>query len=170
MAGQRGPIGTPPHIRAVRDGEPSPEPRTPPPAPAEGHGKSRFEPPDWLSAEAKRAFRRLVVDIDAAWPGTLARFDTMALAVLSEHYAVLQAAAREMRADGNKPELTPADPKNADRTRKNPAWQIFRESSAAFLSVAKEYGLTLSSRLRLELDAGAPPLGDEDDEDLDAVL
>lgn len=166
---RHGPVPTPPHIRAVRDGEPTPPPRVPPVAPAEGTGKSRFAPPAWLSSDAKAAFKRLVIDIDAAWPGTLARFDTMALAVLAEHYAVLQAAAREMRADGNKPEPTSPDTQHANRTRKNPAWQIFREASAAFLAVSKEYGLTLSSRLRMELDAGAP-LGDEDDEDLDAVL
>lgn len=165
-----GPVPTPPHIRAVRDGEPAPAPRMPPAAPAEGSGKSRFAPPAWLSVDAKAAFKRLVIDIDAAWPGTLARFDTMALAVLAEHYAVLQAAAKEMRADGNRLDVTPEDPTQAGhRTRKNPAWQIFREASAAFLAVSKEYGLTLSSRLRMELDAGAP-LGDEDDEDLDAVL
>lgn len=169
MAGQRGPIGTPPHIRAVREGEPTPEPRVPPVGPPDGSGKARFEPPEWLSAEGKRAFRRLVIDIDSAWPGTLARFDTMALAVLAEHYAVLQSAAKEMRATGNTPDVAPEDPKQGGRTRKNPAWQIFREASSAFLAVAKEYGLTLSSRLRMELDAGAP-LGDEDDEDLDAVL
>lgn len=168
MAGQRGPIGTPPHIRAVREGEPAPAPRTPPVAPPEGSGKARFEPPAWLSSDAKTAFRRLVIDIDAAWPGTLARFDTMSLAVLAEHYAVLQAAAKAMRHDKTV-EVTLPDGRREGQERKNPAWQIFREASNAFLAVAKEYGLTLQSRLRMELDAGAP-LGDEDDEDLDAVL
>lgn len=167
--GRTGKIPTPPRLRALREGEPAPEARTPPVGPEDGHGKSRFEPPDWLSVDAKRAFRRLVIDIDAAWPGTLARLDVMALAVLAEHYSVLQAAACEMRAAGNKPELTPADPNQGGRTRKNPAWQIFREASSAFLALSKEYGLTLSARLRMELDAGAP-LADEGDDDLDEVV
>jgi P27 family predicted phage terminase small subunit len=166
---RKGPVPTPPHLRALREGEASPEPRVPPVGPEEGHGRSRFKPPEWLSVDAKRAFGRLVVDIDAAWPGTLARMDVMALAVLAEHYAVLQAAAREMRSGGNRAELTSPDPQHADRTRKNPAWQVFREASSAFVALSKEYGLTLSSRLRMELDAGAP-LADDEEDDLDEVV
>lgn len=163
--GQRGPIGTPPHIRAVRYGEAAPPPRTPPAAPAEGSGKSRFQPPDWLSPEAKKAFRRLVIDIDAAWPGTLARMDVMGLAAAAESYAVIVRSAKAM----SESDLVEDDPAHKGRVRKTPAWELFAQASRLFTTWAREYGLTLSSRLRMELDAGAP-LGDEDDEDLDAVL
>jgi phage terminase small subunit len=118
-----------------------------------------------LSAEGKRAFRQLVIDIDAAWPGTLARMDVMGLSAAAEAYAVIVRAAKTMRDT----ELVEDDPAHKGRVRKTPAWELFAQASRLFTAWAREYGLTLSSRLRLELDAGAP-LADEDEEDLDAVL
>jgi P27 family predicted phage terminase small subunit len=167
--GTRGPVKTPPHLHALRSGQEPPAPRLPPVAPGAGR---KLNPPAWLSASGKRAFTRIVAELTDAWPDSVAPMDIPALALLAETYAVAQAAATSMRTDkGNEPQPLEIDHAHGGQRRKSPAWQMFREATNAYLNAARDYGLTLAARLRLELDVAATitPPAEGDDED-DAIL
>lgn len=155
---------TKPTLRDVTNETPTPR--------ARARRKPRFEAPAWLSRSGKVAFRRIVLDLELASPGSLERVDVPALAMLSEAYSVVQAAAKAMRGPGNEPAILEVDGVHGGHHRKTPAWQVFSQATARFEALGKEYGVTLGSRLRLELvdaGAGAPPLHDDQD-DLDRAL
>lgn len=167
--GRRGPLPDTPHLRALKTGESAPPPRNPPPAPSRAaRTRAKFPAPAWLSADGKTAFRSLLVELEAAWPDTISRLDIPALAIVAEHYAVAQAAAKAMRGKGNNPVAVEDDTAHSGK-RRPPSFLVYKEATNAFLQGAKAFGLTLESRMRLELDAPAP-LADEDDDDLDDAL
>lgn len=132
--------------------------------------RARFEPPEWLSIDAKRFFTQLVLDIDEASPGAIGRIDVPALALTAQHYATAQAASEAMRKRGNRVEVLEVDTAHGGQLRKRPAWQVFREATSAYLMLAREYGLTLKARHAMELDAGVPLDDDQDEDDLEAQL
>lgn len=141
-----------------------------PPAARARARRARFAAPDWLSAPGKAAFRRLVLDLDATFPDAAGRVDIQTLALMAELLAIAQEAARSMRATGNRPLILEPDLAHANTRRKTPAWQIFREAVAGYLSIAREYGLTFAARQRLELDVPAGADLEDDEDDLELAL
>ena len=129
-----------------------------------------WDSPAWLSAPGKAAFRQLLLDIERATPEVLDRIDVPALALLAEHYAIAQAAAKAMRDTGNVPEVLELDKVHGDQHRKTPAWQVFAQATKTYTALAREYGLTLASRTRLELPSAGLPVDDDEDDALDEAL
>lgn len=143
-----------------------------PPKPARARARRlRWSPPAWLSAPAKTSFRRLLLDIERERPGALEASDVPAIALMAEAYAIAQAAAKAMRGPGNAPAILDIDAVHGGHQRKTPAWQVHNQASARYVALAREFGLTLASRTRLELPGvGVPIPDDQDDEDLEDAL
>lgn len=131
--------------------------------------KPRFGAPEWLSVEAKRIFAVLVADLEEANPGTLSALDVPAIALAAQNYATAQAMSLAMRAKGNKVDALEVDVDHGGQVRKRAAWQVYRQAQAAYMILAREFGLTVKARQSMELDAGVP-LGDEDEGDLEDAL
>lgn len=138
-------------------------------APAPRARRRRIDPPAWLSKSGKAAFRRLLLDIERSTPEAIGAVDVPALALTAEVYAVAQAAAKAMRGPGNEPQVLDVDAAHGGGNRKTPAWQVLNQATTRYQGLAREYGLTLAARTRLELGTAAP-LDDEDDEDLEDAL
>lgn len=130
---------------------------------------AKFDPPAWLSKTGKAAFRRIVLDIERDRPDSLERGDVPALALLAEVYSVAQAAAKAMRGAGNEPAILDVDEAHGGGTKKSPAWMVLNQASSRYEALAKEFGLTLAARQRLELPAGGF-IPDEDQDELDDAL
>lgn len=148
--GARGPAPLPDNVRQLRGnpgGRPAPSRlKLPPRAPT---------PPTWFDAEAKAEWKRVVPQLDRM--GVLATVDRAILSAYCETWSVYVKARRELRKKG----LIVDD-------RKNPLWQIFRESGTQLRELAKELYLTPTARLRSDISEGAPsgstgPADDEED-------
>lgn len=115
-------------------------------AAAETTGATVIKPqrPDLPSDLPKRLhplWDDIVGSLDDA--GMIARCDGPALALALRHY---DAAVRASNALGNSA-VVQEDKKN-QRSMKNPASQVFRDHSTAFLEFAKQLGLTFVARAR----------------------
>lgn len=134
--------------------------------------RARFKAPAWLSVEAKRFFTELVLDLEEAAPGTIGRLDVPALALIAQHYATAQSASEAMRKHGNRVEILEVDNTTAagGQLRKRAAWQVFRQATSSYLTLAREYGLTLKARESMELDAGGVGDASDDEDDLESKL
>jgi len=141
-----------------------------PPKPSAKSRGPRYTPPGWLSAPAKAAFRRILLDLSRERPDVIERTDIPALALMAESYAVAQAAAKAMRAPGNVPAVLEVDAVHGGHNRKTPAWQVYNQAAGRYLTLAREFGLTLAARTRLELPGIGAPLEDDQDEDLEDAL
>lgn len=84
--------------------------------------------------------------------GILTNIDTMAFRLMLHHYDLAIQAVNQVQREG----LTRRDENNVER--KNPALQIFRDNSAAYRRYAAEFGVTPSSRSRLDVQQGAEQL------------
>jgi P27 family predicted phage terminase small subunit len=120
-------------------------------------------PPSWLSKPAAVLWRDLVPRLDEAMPAdALTLLDVPALALMVEHFVIARRAA-ELMVEGP----LEVDHAHGGQLRKSPASQVMRDHGAAFLALAREYGLTARSRSTLELGAlGRMTPDDEDDGDL----
>lgn len=126
-----------------------------------------LKPPDWLSPLGAKTFREVVPKLQEEAPDWLADVDVPVLALMCETFAMAVAASRAMRKGGGHLAIIDIDEAHGGRRRKHPAHQVFRESSAAFLSMAKEFGLTPVARNGLGLALfGAGPDDDGDDAEL----
>lgn len=101
--------------------------------------------------------RRLWLDLAPALEdiGLLTQADLAALELLVNHYGFAIEAAADLRKRGLVIEEPQHDREGNVRgytIKKNPAAQIFRENSVAFRMLATEFGLTPSSRARLEVE------------------
>ena len=74
----------------------------------------------------------------------LTGLDVASFRLMAEHYAFAVQAAQELRAEG----LTVDGREGA---KKNPKAQVFKDNALAFKSFAVEFGMTPSSRARLEI-------------------
>jgi P27 family predicted phage terminase small subunit len=109
-----------------------------------------------LSAEAKAEWRRVVPALDRV--GMLAKVDRAALAAYCECWSQWAEAQRDIRRNGLITEVLEREWKAADgvihvivRRSKNPAVLIARDCAAQIRLFAAEFGLTPSSRSRLEV-------------------
>lgn len=130
---------------------------------AEATAASRVKPvrpdmPASVPAELAPLWDEIVGALDDA--GMVARCDGPTLALALLHYAAATKAAGQLL----RGPVTKVDQKNK-RVMKNPASQVFRDHSTAFLAFAKELGLTFVSRARTPMttegagDAGNPFAG-----------
>lgn len=103
--------------------------------------------PSWLPAEGKAEWRRIVPDLDRL--GMLAKVDRAALAAYCQQWATLVQAQKEIDKRGL---LVEGD----GRIVKNPAVLAAKDAAAAVRLFASEFGLTPSSRARMEAPV-APP-------------
>lgn len=142
-------------------------PETPTEAPPRAR-RTRSAPlgpaPAWLSAPGKLLWRSLVPAIDEAFPELLGPLDKPSVALMVEHLAIAQAAAGEMRGPGNIPTTAVKD-ENHGGTKKAPSSQVMRDHGRAFLDLARDYGLTLGARARIDLERLVPVVPDSDDDD-----
>lgn len=145
--GERGPLKLPP-LRVVADGEVVVDGD---PGPTTAHTAIRPQrpvKPAGLPKAAEPMWDEIVDALDAA--GLIARCDAATLELALRHYlAAVRASNALMRSA-----VTQEDKKN-QRVMKNPASQVFRDHSTAFLEFAKQLGLTFVSRARV-------PLGDKE--------
>lgn len=147
--GTRGPVSQlklPPKLRIVSDKTPdqtSAQSKVRPSAP---------EMPANLPESLQGLWTQLVDELDDA--GLISSVDGPTLELALRHYAAAVAASDELLDGG----ATAYDEKN-ERTMKNPASQVFRDHSTAFLEFAKQLGLSFTARARTtvakEADDGA---------------
>lgn len=106
-----------------------------------------------LSKHARRLWLDLAESLEAL--GVLTQADLGAFEVLCNHYGFAVEAGEYLRKNGLILE-EPVTDKDGNVTgyvyKKNPAAQIFRENSVAFRLMAGEFGLTPSSRARLDVE------------------
>jgi len=121
--------------------------------------------PSWLSAPAKVLWRSVVPELDELYPELIGKLDVHAIGLMVEHLAIAQAAAEGMRAKGNVPDTVDVDKVHGGGSKKPPASQVMRDHGKAFLELARDYGLTLGARARLDLERLAPVVPDSDDDD-----
>lgn len=147
--GTRGPISglkLPPKLRLVSDKTPDE---------SSAHSKVRLSAPEMpadLPESLHELWTRLVDELDSA--GLISAVDGPTLELALRHYAAAVAASDDLLSNG----ATAYDEKN-ERTMKNPASQVFRDHSTAFLEFAKQLGLSFTARARTtvakEADDGA---------------
>lgn len=118
-----------------------------------------------LPKEARELWRALAPQLARA--GVLKKTDLPALEMLCLHYAVARAALEKMLTDG-KVEVEDAEGRlytvsddrlavvadTKDGIKKHPAVSVLRENSLAFRGYLAEFGLTPSSRVRIQTDSG----------------
>lgn len=158
-----GPRPLPDNVHALR-GRPSkaaPRPALKRP-PAES-----LDPPFPMTPRARAWWKREAPRLHRL--GLLSEPDKIGLALGLESASAAVEALGSLRSDNrrNADELVTADKAHGGRTRKNPAWQIFREAQAAYLRWCAEFGWTPSARVNLVLEAAGPaPVDDDEDDDL----
>ncbi|MEV8156552.1 phage terminase small subunit P27 family [Streptomyces fradiae] len=145
--GTRGPVGQPEHLRLLRGnpgGRPAPSRVTAPPGVPEA--------PDWLEAEARAEWDRIVPDLDRL--GVLAKVDRAALSTYCAAWSKFVEAERLLQSD----DLV-AERRAGNGPAKSPAWQIWREAATTVAALAKELFITPNARLR-----AVKPEGDDGNE------
>lgn len=101
------------------------------------------KPPTHLSAEAKKKYQEFFSMLKGV--KVLKKSDMLTFDKMMEHWDIAYKASKELKKHG----LITIDERKLPR--KNPAAQIHRENSLAFLRYAAEFGLTPSSRAGLDL-------------------
>ena len=105
--------------------------------------------PHGLSKGAKKFWRAYAPQLIRL--GVLTAVDVPAFILTAEHYAI----AREARAITVTDGLCDKDAN--DLTRKHPLLQVWRDNATAYRMFASEFGLTPSSRSRLQVSAPEEP-------------
>lgn len=160
--GRRGPAPTPTPLRALRgnpqhrplnESEPRPPAEKPPACPS------------WLSKEARAEWRRVVPALHKL--GLLAKVDRATIALYCDQWALYVRARLELETYGLTLEHERAFGDGENRrtyteVRENPALRIMDRAAQRIRQLAQEFGLTVSSRSRIELPG--EPEGGEDDE------
>lgn len=139
----------PPALRGIRDTETVAETMN------SKLAATRPEKPTGLPEAASVVWDSLAEKLDDA--GLLAAVDGPTLELAIRHYLAAVQASDELLGSS----VTLHDEKNA-RDMKNPASQVFRDHSTAFLEFAKQLGLSFVARARTavpkgEADAGSNP-------------
>ena len=136
--GARGPVSElklPPKLRLVTD-------KTPDGSSANALVKPTApEMPADLPERLRDLWSHLVRELDDA--GLISAVDGPTLELALRHYAAAVAASDDLFEHGS----TMYDNKN-EREMKNPASQVFRDHSTAFLEFAKQLGLSFTARAR----------------------
>ena len=126
----------PPNLRVVRGDQVAPETMNSKLSP------TRPSKPAGLPADLDDLWESMVTDLDEA--GLLTAVDGPTLELALRHYLSAARASDDLLRDGS----TMHDDKN-ERDMKNPASQVFRDHSAAFLEFAKQLGLSFVARARV---------------------
>lgn len=105
--------------------------------------------PEFLPEEVQRLWFEYAPKLEEL--GLLTAVDGMSLAFLLLHYHFAAETVAIITRDG----LVRTDENGADR--KHPLFQVMRDNSMAYLRYAAEFGLTPSSRSRINV-AAKPPL------------
>lgn len=108
-------------------------------------------PPTTLDREAAAEWRRVVKVLDAQ--GVLSLVDRAVLTSHCEGWSTARQARKQLNEEG----LVLIDADGV--SRKNPAWQIYREANVQMMSAAKELFITPAARTRIRV-----PKGDADDQ------
>lgn len=109
--------------------------------------KTRPAKPENMPAELDALWDSTVDSLDEA--GLITPVDGPTLELALRHYLAAVAASDDLLATGS----TLHDDKN-ERDMKNPASQVFRDHSTAFLEFAKQLGLSFVSRARVTMSQG----------------
>lgn len=112
--------------------------------------RSRPNPPTWLGREAAAEWRRVVPELDRR--GILNKVDRATLTMWCRAWARWVELDRQLEREG----ATVTGYRGA--TVKNPAWQLWRESAALLVSLARELGTSPNGRMRM----AAPDESDDD--------
>jgi P27 family predicted phage terminase small subunit len=109
--------------------------------------------PQWLDAEARAEWRRITKRLDTDL-GILSPLDRGVLALYCDAWSRLVKTTRKIRSDGE-------TVKGYRGSRvKHPAWQVYRETAALLMQLAKELGISPNARSRMAL-----PTEEEDEAD-----
>jgi P27 family predicted phage terminase small subunit len=153
--GKRGPLQQSEHLRLLKG---NPGKRSTPPPIAGSVGLPR--PPSWLRGEGLREWRRITPELDKM--GLINHLDRGILAsycTLWETFCELRKIIAE--------EGSIIEGKRNKEPVKSPAWTQLRETTTLLITIAKEIGLTPSSRLRMPNPLFDP---DPDMDELEAIL
>lgn len=118
------------------------------PVPDEGE----VAPPDWLGHRALEIWMRLAPDLKAK--GVLTPWDVDSFASFCAAVVVNQDALRNIEDNGTSvttPVRELTDGTIIYELRKNPAWQIARESTAIMVTMGGRFGLNPSDRTQLTM-------------------
>lgn len=147
--GVRGPLPNASNVHQLPGAGAAPAPEPPRPRPT-----MPAQPPG-MTPKAKTVWKRLAEPLNEA--GLLTAVDGFTLALLCEHYVT----AREARGQLDRLGPTIKDRAHGGMPKKNPAAQVFRDNSEAFLKLAQELGLSPKARMRMAAPAAASEPSDE---------
>lgn len=156
MAGAKpGPKTQPTNVVELR-GNPGKRKRGPEATPVDGS----IKPPAGLTTDARAFWEKYAPEVSRL--GMLTIIDRPTFEMLAEAYAVVHQAKAALRKRGaGNVTLTTTDRAHGREQRKHPAWQIYRDGVTQYLTLAREFGFSPSSRV------GLPAVGDDDNEDDD---
>lgn len=109
-------------------------------------------PPAWLSDQALEVWHRLAPDLEAK--GVLTAWDVDAFAQLCASIIVAQDALQDIAENGTNCKTIVRELSDGTLIydlRKNPAWQIARESMGLMVSLGGRFGLNPSDRSQLTM-------------------
>ena len=131
-----------PYWRKILEGNPGKHPLSPPGAP-DLHPLKLKNPPLWLGKHGKKFYKRVAPELIRL--GLLTELDEMAFELLCATYERARHTQELLIQEG----LVAPDERKLPR--KNPLWQIHRESVAQFFKMAAEFGLEPSGRAKLDI-------------------
>lgn len=148
MTGSRGPI-SPKSLPALRLVTDATQPGTQPLAASDVVRPLAPEQPANLHSDLVPLWDMLCAELDGA--GLLSRVDGLALHLALEHYRAGIEAAQSLAADG------PTASGSMGQPIPNPASTVFARHTDAFVTLARQLGLTFASRARIALPDERPP-------------
>ncbi|WP_051772182.1 phage terminase small subunit P27 family [Saccharothrix sp. NRRL B-16314] len=119
-------------------------------------------PPAWLDERALAVWERLAPDMVAK--GVLTAWDVDAFAQLCTVVVIAREALADIAENGSSCKTVVRELSDGTLIydlRKNPSWQIARESMGLIVSLGGRFGLNPSDRSGLTMDSG---FGDKDDD------
>lgn len=122
---------------------------------AEPKPAGEIERPAWLSARARRVWDSLAPDLAAK--GVLTAWDVHAFADFCAAVPINQDAMSDVAQNGASCTTVVRELPDGSlvyELRRNPAWQVARESSALITTVGGRFGLTPSDRAQLKIGEG----------------
>lgn len=150
------PAGRPPKPSALKRAEGNPGKRRL--NDSEPRFSSDLKCPAWLTAEAKREWRRVTAELEAL--DMLQSVDQAALASYCMAWARWQAAEKIVSDEGQtvkEPVVNKAGVVVGYKTKRHPATTVAKDERAAMLRSAALFGFDPSSRSRLHTGKGAAP-------------
>jgi P27 family predicted phage terminase small subunit len=159
--GKRGPASEPTNLKLLRGVDKKNPQRVnhAEPKPATGEVVA----PAWLSDRARQVWDRLAPDLKAK--GVLTPWDADSFADLCSVIPINQDALANVEANGMScviPIRELSDGTVVYELRRNPAWQVVRESTAMIVTLGGRFGLNPSDRSQLKIgDGGRGAKGDD---------